>query len=467
MTLHASSPDASGQYLRSATAKILRRVVPLFAVMMMCNQLNRSNIGYAQSHLEADLGIGAAAYGLGAGLFFIAYTVFEIPSNMLMERFGAKLWLSRICVSWGIVSACMLFAQGEWSFYFLRFLLGVAEAGFVPAVLYYLTKWLPNSHRGRANARYAVGALVAFSLSGPLSGPLLSLDGAWGLAGWQWMFLIEGLLSACVGVFAYFWLDSKIDDARWLSAAERQALVTAIAADEAEAAAAHGSRRTGLWSVLRSPKVGLLIFIYFSVQMSIYANTFWLPSIVRDIEGTDDVTVGLLSSLPWICAIFAMFALARIGDRTGRRKALLIGTLLLAAVGSYAAAVTSPVVALVMLCLAAMGFKSISPIFWPIVQRTLHPMAIGVGIALINSLANLGGFVAPYGFGLVEERTGSTAWGLIALAAFSALAAVGAFFLSDAPAEGRKEDGKGRTEGTPEAAPVQTRKTALTDNSSH
>ncbi|AXG81271.1 MFS transporter [Streptomyces paludis] len=439
MTSHVSSPDLSGQHLLSATGKILRRVVPLFAIMMMCNQLNRSNIGYAQSHLEADLGIGAAAYGLGAGLFFVAYTLFEVPSNALMARFGAKIWLSRICVSWGVVSACMLFAQGEWSFYFLRFLLGVAEAGFVPAVLYYLTKWLPNSHRGRANARYAVGALVAFSLSGPLSGPLLALDGTWGLTGWQWMFLTEGLLSVVVGVFAFFWLDSKIEEARWLTDEERRALTEAIAADDAVASAQHGGAPGGLWSVVRAPKVLLLSFIYFSVQMSIYANTFWLPSIVRGIKGTNDMTVGLLSSLPWICAIVAMFTLARIGDRTGRRKPLLIGALLMAAVGSYLAAISSPVVALVMLCVAAMGFKSISPIFWPIVQGTIHPMVIGMAIALINSLANLGGFVAPYGFGLVQEHTGSTAWGLIALAAFSLIAACAVCFLSDAPAATRKD----------------------------
>ncbi|MFE3598544.1 MFS transporter [Streptomyces sp. NPDC059142] len=466
MTSHVSSPDLSGPHLRSATGKILRRVVPVFAVMMMCNQLNRSNIGYAQSHLEADLGIGAAAYGLGAGLFFVSYTLFEIPSNVLMEKFGAKIWLSRICVSWGIVSACMLFAQGEWSFYFLRFLLGMAEAGFVPAVLYYLTKWLPNSHRGRANARYAVGALVAFSASGPVSGPLLALDGAWGLAGWQWMFLMEGLLSVGVGVFAFFWLDSKIEEARWLTPAEQTALTSAIAADDAAAAAGRGTVRGGLLDVVRAPKVPLLCFIYFAVQMSIYANTFWLPSIVRGIEGTNDFTVGFLSSLPWICAIFAMFTLARIGDRTGRRKPLLIGALVVAAVGSYAAAVSTPVIALVMLCVAAMGFKSISPIFWPIVQGTVHPMVVGMAIALINSIANLGGFVAPYGFGLVQERTGSTSWGLIALAAFSLVAACAVFFLSDSSAAPAKEREKA-SENSPDSGGTAGPPTPVSGTTSH
>ncbi|MEU6128450.1 MFS transporter [Saccharopolyspora sp. NPDC047091] len=417
--------------LDSAVAKIFRRIVPIFAVMMLCNQLNRSNIGYAQEHLAADLGIGAAAYGFGAGLFFLAYTAFELPSNALMDRFGARLWLSRICVSWGLVSAAMLFAQGPLSFYALRFLLGVAEAGFVPAVLYYLTQWLPNSHRGRANARYAVGALLAFSLAGPMSGPLLSLSGVLGLRGWQWMFLVEGLLSVAIGVFAWFRLDSRIADARWLTEDEKTALTTTIESEAAAVAARHDDGRRGWWSVLRDPAVLLCTFIYFAVQMSIYANTFWLPSIVRGIDGTDDVTVGLLSSLPWVCAIVAMFALARVGDRTGRRRVLLIGCLLAATAGSFAAALAPPVLALVMLCVAAMGIKSISPLFWPIVQRTLHPVTVGLGIALINALANLGGFLAPFGFGIVQQLTGSTRWGLIGLALLSLLAAGGCLLLRE------------------------------------
>ncbi|MEV7391548.1 MFS transporter [Streptomyces sp. NPDC091215] len=433
--------------LSGAVGKIMRRVTPLFAVMMMCNQLNRSNIGYAETHLEADLGIGAAAYGLGAGLFFIAYFVFEVPSNLLMKRFGPKIWLSRICVSWGIVSACMLFAQGPASFYVLRFLLGMAEAGFVPAVLYYLTTWLPNAYRGRANARYAVGALVAFSVSGPLSGPLLGMDGILGLRGWQWMFLVEGAMSVAIGVFAFFRLDSRVEDARWLTDAEKRELTAAIAAEEDEHLRRHSSAESSVRAVLRDRRILLFVFVYFTVQMSIYANTFWLPSIVRGIKGTDDVTVGLLSSVPWVFAIVAMFLLARRGDRTGRRKPLLIGALCTAAVGSYLAAVASPWLALAMLTVAAMGFKSISPIFWPIVQRTVHPMVIGVAIAVINSLANLGGFVAPYGFGIVKQQTGSTQWGLIALAVFSLIAAVASLFIKE-----DQDPGPSRTEDAPKAA---------------
>ncbi|MEQ3553482.1 MFS transporter [Pseudonocardia nematodicida] len=427
--------------MEQATGKIMRRIVPLFAVMMLCNQLNRSNIGYAQHYLEADLGIGAAAYGLGAGLFFIAYTIFEVPSNMLLERFGPRIWLSRICISWGLISAGMMFVQGPTSFYVLRFLLGVAEAGFVPAVLYFLTTWLPNAYRGRANARYAVGALLAFSLSGPLSAPLLGMQGTAGLHGWQWMFLVEGAASVCVGIFAFFWLNNTIADATWLTGREKDALTTALQEERRAVAASYGQERPRWYMTMRDPRIIVLTAIYFTVQMSIYANTFWLPSIVRGMGNLSDLSVGLLSSIPWVCAIGSMFLLARIGDRTGRRRMLLVGALLAAAFGSLGAAYTAPVLALVCLSVAAMGFKSISPIFWPIVQRSVHPVAVGFTVAIINSIANLGGFVAPYGFGLVQERTGSTQLGLVGLAILSLIAAFLCIWVRDSRTSGDPADG--------------------------
>lgn len=206
--------------LQSAVSKFFRRVVPLLIIMLICNQLNRANIGYAQEYLEADVGIGAAAYGFGAGVFFVAYALFELPSNILMEKFGARIWLTRIMISWGLVSAAMMFVRSAEMFYVLRFLLGMAEAGFFPAVIYYMAKWLPDSHRGRATALFIAGSSIAAAISGPLSGPLLSLHGQGGLRGWQWLFLIEGMVSVLVGVVAYFMLNSKIRDARWLTRAE-------------------------------------------------------------------------------------------------------------------------------------------------------------------------------------------------------------------------------------------------------
>ncbi len=424
--------------LATAIGKVFRRVVPLFVLMLICNQLNRSNIGYAETYLEADVGIGATAYGFGAGLFFIAYALFELPSNVLMERFGAKVWLTRIMVSWGLVSAAMAFVSSPMMFYVLRFLLGAAEAGFFPAVIFYFTRWLPDSHRGRATALFVAGSSIAAAISGPLSGPLLSLDGLGGAHGWQWLFGAEGALSVVVGIGAFFFLDSKIADARWLSDSEKAALTNSISTEDAAKSTVEedtGSR----WRLLLQPKLLLFCWIYFAIQLSIYANTFWLPSIVRRIDGTNDITVGLLSSLPWICAVIAMYLAGRAGDRSGDRRPLLVIALLTAAVGTWLAAVVSPWPALVFLCLAAMGFKSASPLFWSIPQRSLSPRIVAPAIAVINSLGNLGGFVAPFGFGFIKDQTGTVTYGLYALAVASLLAAVSVLLFRQRSATGEAE----------------------------
>ncbi|CRZ16837.1 transporter major facilitator family protein [Mycolicibacterium neworleansense] len=417
--------------LQSAVSKFFRRVVPLLIIMLICNQLNRANIGYAQEYLEADVGIGAAAYGFGAGVFFVAYALFELPSNILMEKFGARIWLTRIMISWGLVSAAMMFVQSAEMFYVLRFLLGMAEAGFFPAVIYYMAKWLPDSHRGRATALFIAGSSIAAAISGPLSGPLLSLHGQGGLRGWQWLFLIEGMVSVLVGIVAYFMLNSKIRDARWLTRAEQDALIDAIDAEEAEKTKSSGVEGKGnRWKMLADPKLLLFCWIYFAIQLSIYANTFWLPSIVRRIDGLNDITVGLLSSLPWISAVIAMYLSSRLGDyNPSLRRPLLIFALLTAAAGTYLAAITSPLLALFFLCIAAMGFKSASPLFWSIPQSSMHPMVLAPAIAIINSLGNLGGFVAPFGFGLIKQATGTVTWGLYALAAASLIAAASVFLV--------------------------------------
>ena len=441
-----AKPAGRNATLDEAVAKTSRRIVPLFIVMLICNQLNRSNIGYAQVHLAADVGIGAAAYGFGAGLFFIAYALFELPSNIMMERFGAKIWLTRIMVTWGIVSAAMVFVRGPILFYVLRFLLGAAEAGFFPAIIFYFSRWLPSSHRSRATAMFVAGSSLAAAISGPLSGPLLSLHGTSGLAGWQWLFGIEGTLSVVVGLIAYRLLDSKIADAQWLLESEKAALIERIeledrarvlAAKSEEAAGATASdshsdshsHSHSRWKRLLSPQVLLFCAIYFVIQLSIYANTFWLPTIVRRIHGTTDITVGLLSSLPWICAVVAMYFAGWASDRSGKSKPLLAISLVVACIGTFLAAAATPALALVMLCIAAMGFKSASPLFWTIPQSTLHPAVLAPAVAVINSLGNLGGFVAPFGFGLVKERTGDVTYGLYALAFTTLVGALLVFFI--------------------------------------
>ena len=416
------SVDTADNDVATATKKFFRRVLPIMLVMLVCNQLNRSNIGYAQAQLEADVGIGASAYGLGAGLFFIAYAIFELPSNVMMEKYGAKIWLSRIMISWGLVAFLMAFVRDETMFYVLRFLLGAAEAGFFPAVIFYFARWVPAGQRGKATAIFIAGSSVAAATSGPIAGLLLSLDTALGLHGWQWLFGFEGMLSVVVGAVVFFLLDARVQDAKWLSDNEKSALGTAIAEEDARhASAAEG--RLNRWKMLLNPQILLLCGIYFAIQLSVYANTFWLPSIIRRIPGTTDLSVGFLSAVPWVCAIVAMFFAARWQDKAKSRRPLLASALLLAAAGTLAAAVASPALALVFLSVAAMGFKSATPLFWTIPQSGLHPMVLAPAIAIINSLGNLGGFGAPFGFGIIKEQTGSVVPGLFALAAASTLTA--------------------------------------------
>jgi MFS family permease len=424
------SVDTAVTDLASATKKFFRRVLPIMLVMLVCNQLNRSNIGYAQDHLQADVGIGAAAYGFGAGLFFIAYAIFELPSNVMMEKYGAKIWLTRIMVSWGIVSFLMAFVQNEMMFYVLRFLLGAAEAGFFPAVIFYFARWVPAGQRGKATAVFIAGSSVAAALSGPIAGLLLSLHDVLGLRGWQWLFGFEGVLSVVVGITVFFFLDAKIQDAKWLTAGEKSALTATIDQEDAQHTKADGGK-ANRWKMLLNPQILLLCGIYFSVQLSIYANTFWLPTIVKQIPGTTDLSVGFLSSIPWVCAVFAMYFAAKWQDKAKSKRPLLVAALLVAAVGTLAAAVATPVLALVFLAVAAMGFKSASPLFWTIPQSALHPLVLAPAIAIINSLGNLGGFVAPFGFGIIKEQTGSVVPGLFALAAASTVAAILVYFLKE------------------------------------
>jgi MFS family permease len=433
------SVDTAVTDLASAMKKFFRRVLPIMLVMLVCNQLNRSNIGYAQDHLQADVGIGAAAYGFGAGLFFIAYAIFELPSNVMMEKYGAKVWLTRIMVSWGIVSFLMAFVQNETMFYVLRFLLGAAEAGFFPAVIFYFARWVPAGQRGKATAVFIAGSSVAAALSGPIAGLLLSLHDVLGLRGWQWLFGFEGVLSVVVGIIVFFFLDARIQDARWLTAAEKSALIATIGQEDAQHTRADAGK-VNRWKMLLNPQILLLCGIYFSVQLSIYANTFWLPTIVKRIPGTTDLSAGFLSSIPWVCAVFAMYFAAKWQDRANSKRPLLVAALLVAAVGTLAAAVATPVLALVFLAIAAMGFKSASPLFWTIPQSALHPMVLAPAIAIINSLGNLGGFVAPFGFGIIKEQTGSVVPGLFALAAASTVAAILVYFLKERkPASGVAE----------------------------
>ncbi|MEU3661687.1 MFS transporter [Streptomyces sp. NPDC032940] len=441
--------------VQSAVHKIFRRVVPLFFVMFVANYMDRVNLGFAQDELRADVGLSGAAFGLGAGIFFIAYALFEVPSNILMERFGPKVWLTRIMISWGVVATAMAFVDSVEMFYALRFLLGVAEAGFFPAVIYYFSRWLPDSHRGRATSVFLMGSGTATVVVGPVSGALLEMHGIWGHSGWQWMFFVEGVFSVVLGFVVYRFLDSGVEQATWLTDDEKTGLIAVIDAEQDERDARRGAKsaKVSRWKLLADPQMLLFLWIYFAVNVALYAVTFWLPSIVDDIGGLSDFQVGLLTSVPWLCAIGALYVSGRISDRIGKRRPVLVTLLLLGGCGTLLAVFVSPWAGLGALCVAAMGFKPASPVFWTIPQSYLDARAAAPGIALINSIGNLGGFVAPTAFGIIEDTTGSTKGGLVGLTVVGFLAALSVLLVRGG---GRNDRVRGRTARTPAATSPET-----------
>jgi sugar phosphate permease len=409
--------------IEAINSKVMRRLLPFLLLMYVLAFLDRANIGFAQKALQHDTGLSNAAFAFGAGVFFAGYALFEVPSNLLLHRVGARLWMCRIMVTWGLVSASMCFAHTPTAFYTLRLLLGVAEAGFFPGVIYYLTHWFPQSARARAVGVFYFGAPLAFIFGSPLSGLLLDLHGVFGLVGWQWLFLIEGSMAAAVGVWAFWYLDNQPEDARWLDAAERSGLRAALNED-ALSASAHGPKH--IVAALLDRRVLLLSGIYLLIQMSVYGVIFYLPQQVAALLGTTvGLRVGLVAALPWLCALAVTWSVPRRADRTGAHRRWAVALLVLAGLGIGASGLShSPLLGLVALCCAASGFIAAQPLFWTFPTRYLSGAAAAGGIALINSLGGLGGFIAPSLRTAAEHAFASTAAGLLVLGAASLLAAV-------------------------------------------
>ena len=425
MNTPQSLPDPA--VLARAAAKVKRHVLPLFVVMFIVNYIDRVNIGFVRSHLETDLGIGAAAYGLGAGLFFIGYAIFEVPSNLLLQRYGARAWLTRIMFTWGAAAMAMAFVRGETSFYVLRFILGAAEAGFFPGIIYYFTQWLPSTERGKAMAIFLSGSAIASVISGPVSGALLNVSGM-SLHGWQWMFLIEGFASIVLCAFVWFWLQSHPRQAKWLSDEEKAALSGAIALEQ-QARESVQRVKPSMFKLLADKQIALFCFIYFSIALTIYGATFWLPSMIKKMGSFGDFQVGLFNSIPWLISIVAMYGFAALASKWKHQQAWVALTLVIAALGMFMSTIGGPVFAFVAICFAVIGFKAASALFWPIPQGYLDARIAAAVIALINSIGNLGGFVAPTAFGFLEQTTGSIEGGLYGLAATSLVAAGVIFFV--------------------------------------
>ncbi len=407
-----------------ATSHVFRRLVPFLLLMYVIAFLDRSNVSFAQQEWEANLGISAAAYAFGAGLFFVGYAIFEVPSNLLLHKVGARWWLARIMVTWGIVSTCFMFVQGPASFYALRFLLGITEAGFFPGVILYLTYWVPARHLSRARGYFYMGIPLSGILGNPLSGSLLQLDGTAGLRGTQWMFLVEGALALAVGVWSFFYLTDRPEHADWLPDDQRGALTEVLNAEDHAKSTGHGPRK--VLAALSSWRVWYFALIYFSIQIAVYGMTFFLPTQVTAITGQKlGFNAALVTAIPWVFGLASVAFFPGLADRTRRHRPIGVTLLLVTAIGIAMSGALSgtPALAVAGLSLAAIGFVAVQPIFWTLPTEYMTGYAAAAGIGLINSLGNLGGFLAPNMRDAFDRAVGGNA-GLYSLATGAVLGAV-------------------------------------------
>jgi ACS family tartrate transporter-like MFS transporter len=400
---------------RRVISKIAWKLIPFLCVCYMAAFLDRMNVGFAKEQMGADLGLGNAVYGAGAGIFFIGYFLFEVPSNLILERVGARIWIARIMIVWGVVSACMITARGPASFYALRFSLGLAEAGFFPGVIYYMTSWFPAAYRSRTTAAFMLAAVLTNAFGSVVSGLLLGLDGVLGLRGWKWLFVVEALPSLVLGVAVFLRLPKTPRDATWLEPDELGWLEARLAGERAALEGGHGMT---LRQAFTDPRVVLLCVVYFAAVIGGYGLDFFQPTLIKQaFPGATPKVVGALNALPQLVAAFVMVIYARSSDRRRERKRHVAVALWWAAAGLILASLPVPAgVALVALALAGSGRWSAVAPFWGLSTAFLSGTAAAGAIALINSVGNLGGFAGPYIMGWLKESTGDYRIGLRILA---------------------------------------------------
>ena len=412
--VHAALADA-------ALARVRRRLLPFLFALYIIAYMDRINVGFASLQMNRDLGLSDTVFGLGAGLFFIGYFIFEIPSNLILARVGARTWIARIMVTWGMAAIAMMFVRGAASFYTVRFLLGAAEAGFFPGVILYLGWWFPEREQARAIALFMTATAVAGIIVGPISGALLTMHGVLGISGWQWLFAMEGLPAIILGMVVIFWLPDRPEEARWIPDDERTALSEMLAAERQQRAR---TSRHGLGEGLFDRRVWLMATIYFCFVMGLYGVNLWLPQIVKGLSTGGDLEIGLITAIPSLAAALCMVRVGRASDRSGERRRYLVLSLIAAAAGLFFSAIThNPIVELAAISLSFAGISSALGPFWAIPNEFLGGAAAAGGIALINSLGNLGGFAGPTLMGYMKQSTGGFAAGLALLALSIAAAA--------------------------------------------
>jgi len=409
----ASASGAKSDVETSTIRAISWRLIPFLVLAYFFSYLDRVNLGFAALTMNAELKFTPLIFAWGAGIFFIGYFIFEVPSNLALEKFGASRWIARIMVTWGIISALMATVSGPTSFYILRFLLGVAEAGFFPGIILYLTYWYPAEYRARFLAAFAIAVPVSTVIGAPVSGLLLGLDGAMGLKGWQWLFIIEGIPSVILGVVTWFYLTDRPAQADWLTAEQKAWLSSRL---ESEVAAKQAAQHLTLGQALTSPKVLMLSVIYFGFVGALYGMQFWLPQIVKAF-GYSNAQTGFVTAVPYLFGTVAMILWARHSDASRERVMHVGAPLLLTGVAlGICGYMDNPYVTMVALIVAAIGIFCTFGVFWTLPTAWLSGAAAAGAIALINSIGNLAGFGGPYLIGWVKEATGSTSTGLLVLA---------------------------------------------------
>jgi MFS family permease len=405
----SSSAEAAPRSPADLNRVILRNLMPLLiAAYAMCF-LDRTNIGIAKSRLQIDLGLSATAYGIGAGLFFITYALSEIPSNLILHRVGARFWITRIMITWGLISAGMAFVWDEWSFYIMRMLLGIAEAGLYPGVMYFLTRWFRREDRAKANGLFLLGVSLATVLGPPLSGALLGVEGA-GLRGWQWMFLIEGLPTCLLALVVWKTLPDRPTEAKFLTPAEAAGLEARIQADDEAGAAASGTHR--MREVWRDRQIVLITAIYLTHQIAVYAMSYFLPGIIGTYGHLSGFQIGLLTALPWLCATVGALLVPRWATDGTRSRRLISTTMIGLCVGFAVGAAAGPVLGLLGFCLGAFCFFALQPILYTFPASRLSGVTLAGGLAFVNTFGLFGGFLGPYVMGAMEDATGSKVSGL-------------------------------------------------------